>query len=105
MQIKKRRVSYNFKNNLKEPALANLNEAINYYNNKEFDKAYDIFVDLAYKRDAEAQFYLGLMYFFGDGVEKNMDKCTDYWRKAMREGHQEAAYRLSEIKTSTKTTF
>ena len=85
--------------------MPNLNEAINFYNEKAFDKAYDIFVDLAYKRDAEAMFYLGLMYFFGDGVEKNMDKCMEYWRKAMREGHQEAAYRLSELKTSTKTTF
>lgn len=85
--------------------MPNLNEAINFYNEKQFDKAYDIFVDLAYKRNAEALFYLGLMYFFGEGVEKNMDKCTDYWKKAMREGHQEAAYRLSEINTSTKTTF
>lgn len=85
--------------------MPNLNEAINLYNQKKFEEAYDIFVDLAYKRDAEAMFYLGLMYFFGDGVEKNIDKCMDYWRKAMREGHQEAAYRLSEMKTSTKTTF
>jgi len=82
-----------------------LNEAIAHYNAREFDKAYGTFVDLAYKRDPEAMFYLGLMYFFGDGVDQNMDKCMDYWRKAMREGHQEAAYRLSEIKTSTKTTF
>jgi uncharacterized protein len=85
--------------------MPNLNDAIAFYNDKTFDKAYDIFVDLAYKRDAEALFYLGLMYYFGDGVEQDMDKCMEYWRKAMREGHQEAAYRLSEIKTSTKTTF
>jgi hypothetical protein len=85
--------------------VADINEAIALYNNKEFEKAYKIFAELSYKRDAEAFFYLGLMYFFGEGVEKDEAKSMDYWKRAMREGHQEAAYRLSEMKTSTKTTF
>ena len=85
--------------------MPDLNEAIALYNAKEYEKAYRIFSDPLYRRDGEALFYLGLMYFFGDGVEKSMDKCVNYWKRAMREGHQEAAYRLSELKTSTKTTF
>jgi len=82
-----------------------LDEAIALYDNKEYEKAYDIFVDLSYKRDAEAYFYLGMMYFYGEGVEANEEKCMEYWKKGMREGHQESAYRLSELRTSTKTTF
>jgi TPR repeat protein len=85
--------------------VASLEEAIALYDNQEFEKAYDIFVERSYKRDPEAFFYLGMMYFYGEGVEKDMDKCQEYWKKAMREGHQESAYRLSELKTSTKTTF
>jgi TPR repeat protein len=85
--------------------VASLEEAIALYDKQEFEKAYDIFVERSYKRDPEALFYLGLMYFFGEGVEKDEEKCLEYWKKAMREGHQEAAYRLSELRTSTKTTF
>lgn len=82
-----------------------LKDAIALYNDKAYEKAYDIFIDLAYKRNAEALFYLGLMNYFGEGVEKNMDKCMDYWKRATNEGHQESAYRLSEIQTTTTTTF
>lgn len=85
--------------------MGSLEEAIALYDRQEFEKAYPLFLELAYRRNPEALFYLGLMHFFGEGVEKDEEKCMDYWKKAMREGHQEAAYRLSELRTSTKTTF
>ncbi|MBD3810408.1 MAG: SEL1-like repeat protein [Sulfuricurvum sp.] len=46
-----------------------------------------------------------MIYFYGEGVEKDIDRAMEWWRKAMRSGHVDAAYRLSELKTSTKTTF
>ena len=82
-----------------------LEEAIELYNGGEYEKAYNLFVDMAYERNAEACFYLGMMYFYGEGVDKDEDKCCDWWRKAAREGHQESAYRLSEIRASTNVTF
>jgi TPR repeat protein len=46
-----------------------------------------------------------MIYFYGEGVEKNIDEAMQWWKKAMRNGNVDAAYRLSEISTSTKTTF
>ncbi|MDD2370178.1 MAG: hypothetical protein PHQ90_12820 [Sulfuricurvum sp.] len=76
------------------------------YDAQDFTKAYEILYPLAaYKRDPEAQFHMGMIYFYGEGVEKDIDKAMEWWRKAMKNGHVDAAYRLSEIATSTKTTF
>lgn len=76
------------------------------YDTGDYTKAYEILYPLAaYKRDPEAQFHMGMIYFYGEGVEKDIDKAMEWWKKAMRSGHVDAAYRLSELKTSTKTTF
>lgn len=81
-------------------------EAISHYNVKNFEKAYALFYPLAaFSRNAEAQFYLGIMYHDGEGVEKNRDEALKWWKRAMKNGHQEAAYRFSELQTSTKNTF
>jgi len=81
-------------------------EGINAYNGGDFAKAHEILYPLAmYQRNDEAQLYLGMLYFYGEGVEKDVDKAMEWWKKAMKSGNQDAAYRLSELKTSTKTTF
>lgn len=83
-----------------------LDEGIAAYDAGDYTKAREILYPLgAYNRNAEAQFYLGMIYFYGEGVEKDIDKAMEWWKKAMRSGHVDAAYRLSEIATSTKTTF
>jgi uncharacterized protein len=83
-----------------------LYEGIAAYDAGDFVKAYELLYPLAaYKRNSEAQFHMGMIYFYGEGVEKNKEKAMEWWRKAMRSGHVDAAYRLSEISASTKTTF
>jgi len=83
-----------------------LEEAINAYAEQNYTKAYDLFYPLATKeRNSEAQFHLGMIYFYGEGVQKDIDQAMEWWKKAMRNGNVDAAYRLSEISTSTKTTF
>lgn len=83
-----------------------LAEGIAAYETQDYTKAYELLYPLgAYKRDAEAQFYLGMIYFYGEGVEKDIPQAMEWWKKAMRSGHTDAAYRLSEISISTKTTF
>ena len=83
-----------------------LYEGIAAYDAGDFVKAHELLYPLAaYKRDPEAQFHMGMIYFYGEGVEKDVDKAMEWWKKAMRSGNQDAAYRLSELKTSTKTTF
>ncbi|HZF69964.1 tetratricopeptide repeat protein [Sulfuricurvum sp.] len=83
-----------------------LYEGIAAYDAGDFEKAYKILHPLAaYKRNSEAQFHMGMIYFYGEGVEKDIDQAMEWWKKAMKNGHVDAAYRLSEIATSTKTTF
>ncbi|MGZ8546326.1 MAG: hypothetical protein ACXW33_10380 [Sulfuricurvum sp.] len=83
-----------------------LADGIAAYDAGDYEKAHLLLYPLgAYNRDAEAQFYLGMIYFYGEGVEKNIEAAMGWWKKAMRSGHVDAAYRLSEISTSTKTTF
>ena len=83
-----------------------LYEGIAAYDAGDYAKAYQILYPLAaYKRNSEAQFHMGMIYFYGEGVEKDIDQAMEWWKKAMRSGHVDAAYRLSELKTSTKTTF
>lgn len=83
-----------------------LTDGIAAYDAKEYEKAYQLLYPLgAYSRDPDAQFYLGMIYFYGEGVEANVEAAMAWWKKAMRGGHVDAAYRLSEISTSTKTTF
>ncbi len=83
-----------------------LAEGITAYDAQEYEKAYTLLYPLgAFSRDDEAQFYLGMMFFYGKGVDKNIESAMAWWKKAMRSGHADAAYRLSEISTSTKTIF
>jgi hypothetical protein len=83
-----------------------LEEAMTAYTDQNYTKAHELFYPLATKeRNSQAQFHLGMIYFYGEGVEKNIDEAMQWWKKAMRNGNVDAAYRLSEISTSTKTTF
>lgn len=76
------------------------------YGQQRYKEAYDaLYESAAFGRDAEAQYYLGMMYFYGDGVEKDAKKAEEWWKKAMRNGSIDAANRLSEISTSTKHAF
>ena len=83
-----------------------LEAGVNAYDAGDYPQAYKIWDPLAaYKRNSEAQFPLGMIYFYGEGVEKDLNQAMEWWKKAMKNGHVDAAYRLSEIATSTKTTF
>ncbi len=84
----------------------NLEDAIALYQAEQFRQAYELFYPLAtYERNAEAQYYLGMMYFEGEGVDKDVAQAQQLWKRAARSRHRDAAYRLSEIITSTKTMF
>ncbi|MCY3999351.1 MAG: tetratricopeptide repeat protein [Bacteroidetes bacterium] len=44
--------------------------------------------------DAEAQYLLGLAYYDGEGVLKNWNQATHWWRKAAEQGHAKAQIAL-----------
>lgn len=83
-----------------------LHDGIAAYDAQDYAKAHEILYPLAaYNRNGDAQLYMGMLYFYGEGVEKDVEKAVEWWKKAMKAGNVDAAYRLSEIATSTKTTF
>lgn len=76
------------------------------YNERKFEEAFEVLFDAAaYKNDGEAQYYVGMMYRNGFGVEQSEEKAMTWWAKARRNGQRDAAFALSEIKTSTKNIF
>jgi len=76
------------------------------YNERKFKESFDVLFDAAaYENNAEAQYYIGRMYRDGDGVEKSEEKAMKWWTKARNNGQRDAAFQMSEIKTSTKNMF
>lgn len=55
------------------------------------------FQPLAEQGDAEAQYYLGSLYYYGKGVEKNYVEAKKWYRKAAAQGHAGAQEKLGEM--------
>jgi TPR repeat protein len=49
---------------------------------------------LAEKGDVDAQFELGKMCYFGDGVKQDFKESVKWWQKAADQGYVYAQYRL-----------
>ncbi len=76
------------------------------YNERKFKEAYEALYDAAaYENNSEAQYFIGMMYFYGDGVQKSKEEAMKWWKKATRNGHLDSANRLSEISTGTSVMF
>lgn len=58
--------------------------------NGEYDKAFEYYQKAAEKGYAQAQFTLGVCYFNGDDVEKDLSEAVKWYRKAADQGHAEA---------------
>ncbi|MFN7096499.1 MAG: hypothetical protein ACK4PR_02900, partial [Gammaproteobacteria bacterium] len=68
-----------------------------YCNDKTIEKqkeAVKWFLKAAEKKHAGAQFYLGLIYNAGHGVEKDLEEAVKWYRKAAELGHVDAQYDL-----------
>ena len=44
-------------------------------------KVVELWQEAAEQGDADAQFYLGLCYYFGKGVDEDLDKATEWLQK------------------------
>ncbi len=68
--------------------------AIASYSRGDYKPAVIAFEKLAHQGNADAQFYLGLMYRNGEGVMRN-DKRGLYWySKAAQQGNADAQFNL-----------
>lgn len=83
-----------------------LEDGYRLYNERKFKESFELLFDAAaYENNSEAQYYIGMMYQDGDGVEKSIDKAVKFWTKARRNGHVDAASRMAEISITTKNMF
>ena len=73
---------------------ANFQDGVNAIEKGDYKTAFTIFEDLASKGDAKAQFYLGLMYYNGQGVRQDYKKAFEWYEKAANQGIAEAQYNL-----------
>ncbi len=64
---------------------------------KEYDKALPIYTKLANAGNAEAQFRLGEMYWYGDGTAVDMAKSRTWLEKAAGSGHNGAKETLAVL--------
>ena len=71
-----------------------LEQAIQYYDNKEYDKAVPMFQRLAQGGDARAQNNLGVCYEEGQGVAQDYTQAVYWYRKSAEQGDAWAQYNL-----------
>ena len=60
-------------------------------------KAAGLFLQAAEQGNRPSQYFLGLMYARGDGVEKDLNKAFAWLEKASMGGHPKAVYHLAEM--------
>ena len=68
--------------------------AMKYYDLKEYSSVYNLFVIVAERGLAVAQYYLGLCFKNGYGTEENMFKAWKWFKKAADQGYPDAQYEL-----------
>jgi hypothetical protein len=62
-------------------------EAVNFYNNKEYDKAVPLLEELANEGHAGAQLVFGVCYFDGVGLANDYVKAVEWLRKSAEQGN------------------
>lgn len=79
------------------PALAGVKTGIAAFVRGDYATAAETLTPDAEAGDAEAQFYLGLMYASGLGVEQDYLKAIDWYRKAADQDMPQAQYQLGQL--------
>ena len=68
-----------------------------FYNNKEYDRAAELFKKVCDGGEMRGCNNLGVMYTNGDGVEKNEQKAAELYKKACNGGETNGCYNLGLI--------
>lgn len=74
-----------------------LKDGIDAYKKEDFKSAFKIFEILAKEGNASAQYNLGVMYYYGDGVEPNKKMAYKYLLEAADQGHLDAQINLDTL--------
>ncbi len=74
-----------------QPLLADVKAGVDAWTQGQYDKAVKEWRDPALKGDADAQFNMGQAYKLGRGVKADLDVAADWYLRAARQGHMQAA--------------
>lgn len=74
-----------------------LENGINYYNHGNYKKAHETLLPLAEDGNDKAQFYVGVMYEFGKGVQKDIQKAKYWYADGAKEGNPSSQYNLARV--------
>ena len=67
------------------------------FSRSDFEVAYSICTPLANLGYRDAQLVTGLLYAYGEGVDKNLHRAKIWLQEALKNGRQDAAQALSEF--------
>ncbi|MDE5796611.1 MAG: sel1 repeat family protein, partial [Muribaculaceae bacterium] len=70
-------------------------KAIKAYEKEEYQTAYELFSSIS--GDKKASYYLGEMYYNGNGVERSDTEAVRWYRKAAKQGNADAQGNLGEM--------
>jgi hypothetical protein len=83
-----------------QTVLADRNDGAYAYLQGDYETAYNTMISLANTSDDKiAQYYLGVMYMKGQGVEQDYEKAGEWFRKASEQGLAVAMYKLAGLYT------
>ena len=86
---------------LAKPLVAGkIDEAVNTYKAGNYKQALTQLQPLAHQGNATAQYYLGIMYAHGQGVEIDHKLSAKWVERAAKQGHAQAQYFLSVLYTA-----
>ena len=68
-------------------------------NGRDYQRAFRLFMQAADHLDSDAMYYLGWMYEYGQGTEKDMNKALLYYRKSSHQGNVSATERIRELQS------
>ena len=80
------------------PARADFNDGVVSYLMGDYDKAFTTMQSLAETSDhGFAQYYIGMMYMKGQGVEQDYKNASKWFRKASEQNIPQAQYKLGDL--------
>lgn len=79
-----------------------LAEAQAAYQRQDYWTAAQMLRPLAYQGNADAQYALGYMYYYGRGVERNRGFAMSWFGEAVRLGHEKAREALAQVQSEAR---
>jgi TPR repeat protein len=83
-------------------AFAGFEEGVDAYAHGDFETALSIFHPLAEEDVSGAQYNLGLMYAYGQGVPQNYDEALKWYRRAAENGYRMAMHNIGDFYSAGK---